>query len=214
MKINLDKAIEKYSEKSLIRSAISAIPYVGSTIDVILGTRGASIIQKRILAYIKVLEDQLNDLSENVVPKDYLNSEDFFDLIIKSFEIATKTRGENKLRLLSSVVKNSIVKPANKMNEDLLYFIDNLNENDIAFMLFLNNNIPNPPKEKVRVSGYKASELHKIHPQETEEVHLFNLMKLEKLGLLHKNSRVSGNMENIQYNPTKYFHILLQHLDK
>jgi|AntAceMinimDraft_9_1070365.scaffolds.fasta_scaffold122079_1 hypothetical protein len=212
MKINMDKAIEKYSEKILLRSAISAIPYIGNSIDIILSSRGATIIQNRILAYIEALKNQLNDLSSENVFKDYLNSEDFFDLIVKSFDIASKTSGENKIKLLSSIVKHSIKKPSNKINEDLLYIIENLNENDIVYMLFLNDNIPNPPKEKIRVSGLKARELHKVYPDESEDVHLFNLMKLEKLGLLHRNPSVVTEMEGIPYNPTKYFEVLLQYL--
>ncbi|MCK4296484.1 MAG: hypothetical protein KAX28_07510 [Candidatus Marinimicrobia bacterium] len=213
MKIDLNKACEKYSERFALRGAICAIPYVGGAIDFILATRGSSIIQNRIQTYIEVLTNQFNDLSEGVISKEYLDSEEFFDLIIKSFEIASKTRGSNKLKLLSSIVKRSVVKPVNNnMNEDLLYFIDNLNENDVIFMMFLNCNKPNSPKEKSLVSGYIASKLHEINPQESQEVYLFNLMKLEKLGLLHRNSRISANMENIPYNTTRYFQILLQYL--
>jgi len=213
MKINLDKACEKYSDSSVLRSTICAIPYVGGAIDVILSTKGSGIIQGRIRSYIEVLDKQFNDLSESTISKEYLESEEFFDLIIKSFEIASKTRGSNKRKLLSSVVKRSIIDSVNNnRNENLLYFIDNLNENDVVFMMFLNRNKPNPPKEKAAVSGYTARGLHEINPQESQEAYLFNLMKLEKLGLLHRNSRVSANMENIPYNTTKYFQLLLQYL--
>jgi len=48
MRIDLDKACEKYSEKAGLRGAICTIPYVGGAFDVFLATKGSNIIQNRI----------------------------------------------------------------------------------------------------------------------------------------------------------------------
>lgn len=214
MKINLNKACEKYSNNSLIRGAICAIPHIGGLIDIIMSTRGSKIRQGRIQQYIDLLKSQFNELSEKVISKEYLDSEEFFDLIISSFEIAARTRGENKRKLLSAVVKNSVILPVNNDdNEDLLYCISNLNENDVSFMILLNCNEPKVRKEEEYVSGYTVNGLYEIDQRVSKEAYLFSLMKLETLGLLHRNARVAGSMEQIPYNKTRYFRMLLKYLN-
>ncbi len=102
-------ALEVYSERATLRAVISAIPWVGGPIDAFLSTHGQRIVQNRIMSLLEVLQEELRDVHENQVDKSYIESEEFFDLIVQALEAAARTRERAKIRLYAKILKGAVV---------------------------------------------------------------------------------------------------------
>jgi hypothetical protein len=104
----LKPAIEKYSENALLRASISAIPFIGSPFDVFLATKAQKIVNDRIMNLFNELKEEMNKLEDSVVDKEYINSEEFIDLFIKTIEAAAKTRSNEKIKLYAKLLKGAV----------------------------------------------------------------------------------------------------------
>jgi len=104
----LNPAIEKYSENVVLRGAITLIPFIGSPLDIFLTTKAEKIFSDRIINLFDELKYEMTTLENKKVDKDYINSEEFIDLFIKTIEAAAKTRNKEKIKLYTKLVKGAI----------------------------------------------------------------------------------------------------------
>jgi hypothetical protein len=104
-----DKAVEMYSEQAALRATISAIPWIGSSIDAFLSTKGQKIVQNRITSLLDALKDEMRDIQEGKVDKPYLESDEFFDLTLKALEAATRTKEIAKIGMYARILKGAVV---------------------------------------------------------------------------------------------------------
>ncbi|MCK4357413.1 MAG: hypothetical protein KAW92_01475 [Candidatus Cloacimonetes bacterium] len=210
----LTKVSERYSENTLIRMLICGIPYIGGSLDVLFSSTGQKIVGSRIEFLFTSLKKEIGELSEDLISNDYLESEEFFDLIIKCINSAVKTRSKDKIVLLSKIIKDSIIikESGTITEEDLLCLIEELNFRDIEFIKFLLRNKPAVPKEKEATSDYSAVGLHKVDSRKPIDYYLFFLIRLEKIGLLSRNTRITANMERLQYEITPFLDKIIEYL--
>lgn len=111
------KATEVYNQKTILRGLICAIPYIGSSIDVILSTEAQKIIQQRLNFLLEQLKRDISELKEKDIDNDYLQSEEFFDLLIKTLESAAKTRHREKIKIYSKILRNSLIEKNRQKND-------------------------------------------------------------------------------------------------
>jgi len=103
------EALKAYSEKALVRATISAIPWVAGPLDAFLSTKGQKIVQGRITSLLAILQEELRDVHENQVDTSYIESEEFFDLMVKALEAAARTREREKISLYAQILKGAVV---------------------------------------------------------------------------------------------------------
>ncbi len=104
----LEKAAEIYSQSALLRAEICGIPFIGSSIDAFFGTRGQNIIQRRIFHFINKLKSEIAKLEEKKVDKEYIISEEFFDLMFRAFEYTGRTRDDSKIELYAKILRGAV----------------------------------------------------------------------------------------------------------
>ena len=104
----LKPAIEKYLENALLRASISAIPFIGSPFDVFLATKAQKIVNDRIMNLFSELIEEMSTLEDGMVDKDYIDSEEFIELFIKTIEVSTKTRNKEKIKLYAKLLKGTV----------------------------------------------------------------------------------------------------------
>ncbi len=109
LKDKLVLASKVYGDQILLRAAINAIPTIGGPIDILLSFSGQNFVIKRIETFIKELNEQVSQLTEDKINKDFLTTEQGFDLIVKAFNSASRTRQQEKLRLYSKIVKGTLI---------------------------------------------------------------------------------------------------------
>jgi hypothetical protein len=132
-KIKLDHAIEKYTEQSVIRAAITAIPWVGGPLDLLISSKGQKIVEKRILLLLEELKKQMKEITEEMINKEFLDSEEWFDLVIKALDSAMKTRSELKVKLYAQILKNAVIESGQEeySPEEYMYVISELTPKEI-----------------------------------------------------------------------------------
>lgn len=104
----LERAVEAYSRNTALRTAITCIPYIGGPLDVLLSSEGQKIVQARVIQMFQDLDSEMRRVQQSTVDKKYLKSEEFFDLILRGIEAATKTRHRKKIHLYAKVLRGAV----------------------------------------------------------------------------------------------------------
>jgi hypothetical protein len=102
----IQQAGEKYSEITALRAAVQLIPFIGGSLDTLVGGEGQKIQQRRIAHFIDELDRRLKSVE---TPKRALANEDLFDLMVGSFEQVAKARSEEKRARFAQIVANEVV---------------------------------------------------------------------------------------------------------
>ena len=131
----IDKAVEIYSNQVVIRSAIVAIPFVGSSIDTLLNGRASKIQTERILNAVNKLKDELEKVEDSKIDKLYLESEEFYDDIISYFNNITKERSELKVGYYSKILKERLEGSIVEIGTRQIYeALSNLSEDEVIIL--------------------------------------------------------------------------------
>lgn len=131
---NLTELSKKYSSNPILRSIISIIPYAGGSLDILLSEKWNSYYQRRVEQMFSQLSEDLKNL-ESKVDEEYLSSEEFFDIIYKILNEALKTRLDDKRKIYSKIIRDSIsVQKETMETESILEIVSNLYEMDLIFI--------------------------------------------------------------------------------
>jgi hypothetical protein len=102
-----------YEQNTALRTLVAAIPVIGSSLDMVLASEGQRIYKERIRKLIVAMKDDMHERMETVedsaLDKDYLKSEEFFDLVIRALDATIKTRDEAKRRMYARILTESTI---------------------------------------------------------------------------------------------------------
>ena len=84
------------------------------------------------MSLIKSLKDEMKDVKEDMIDKGYLNSEEFFDLVLIAFEAASRTRDIKKIKFYAKILKNSFTKEKDAiLPEEYINILKEMNKKEI-----------------------------------------------------------------------------------
>lgn len=201
-----------YNDLTHLRAIISAIPYVGSQLDLYLSTPGQKFVEERLEYMINQLQEAMILIKEDMISKEAFDTEEGFDLIQKTFIAAAKTRQKEKLKIFAKIIRGSLTKKNKKHDPELyLRIVDELSEIEleIAFLLY-----DVKEKRKVKVEGDNEAEngmtndpywFSKHYPQYSKDELEFILPRLEKTGLVKELVGFFVGYGGGQYDPTALF---------
>jgi plasmid stabilization system protein ParE len=128
------RALSAYVNSPIMRAAVAAIRYIGGAIDAFFGTWGAEVIQRRLDLLFEELESAAEKLEDGKVDKEYLHSEEFFDLLLRVFREASSTRHQDKIQLYARILVGSsnLDRPTNADPEDLLRVLAGLSPSQVG----------------------------------------------------------------------------------
>lgn len=131
--------IQKYEGKTVLRVIINLIPYVGGSLDVAL-SRWSQIKQKRMDDLLDAISEELKGVQEDSIKKEYLNSEDFYDLVYQIVNNALANRCPETRRAYAKVVKAAVLNEETTANlEDIIRQVEGIKEKDIFFLRAVKN---------------------------------------------------------------------------
>lgn len=107
-----------YADQTLIRSLINLIPNVGGSLDLLLSSSGQGFVIRRIEKFISELNEQIGELTESKINRDFLEKEEGFDLIVKAFNCASRTRQNEKLKLYAKIIKSALTEGKEYQEEE------------------------------------------------------------------------------------------------
>lgn len=183
-----------YNDLPYLRTAISTLPFIGSQLDFLLSTPGQKFMEERVEYLINQLEKEIAKLQEDSIDKNYLKTEEGYDLINKTFAIAARTRQRKKLDFLAKILKGAIV--SSKSSNDPEFYvklIDELNEKELEIALLIYKVKTQKEQEKKNEelkdesTGMSAGDPHwisKNYPQFSKDELQYILPRLEKTGLI------------------------------
>ncbi len=73
----------------------------------LFGGRGSQILEERRDRLLRSLSEQMQDLDERTVRKDYFETEEGFDLLIKALDEALRTRSKEKIAFYARILTQS-----------------------------------------------------------------------------------------------------------
>lgn len=191
---NVIQACITYSENINHRLYISNIPFIGGSIDLILSATAQNFIGRRIEKLLAELQIETSKLSFEKIDKNFLESEEWFDILLKSFEHTAKTRHEFKIKLFSKIITSSIRidrKCDKEEPEMFLKLIDELlvKELQVLFIFYKMNKNPKtypplPENQNEKLINGNAKWINYYHTEFKEEELVSILLRLEKNGLI------------------------------
>lgn len=115
----LDRSINYYAKASWLRTTIIGIggvigvinpivPAIVGTIDVALTIKAQKVAERRLNVLCQFWEQEMQNTSMQHIDKEYLESEEFFDLLIKVWDATKRTRQNEKISLYAQVLVGAI----------------------------------------------------------------------------------------------------------
>ena len=201
----LDKmkpAIEEYSENAILRASITSVPFIGSPLDIFLTTEAQKIVNDRIMSLFDKLKEEMNTLEDRIVDKDYINSEEFIELFIRTIEASAKTRNKEKIKLYAKLLKGAIKFQNRKKYspEEYLQVLSELTikELEVAKAIYRQQRQERRKDENELQWALRCGweKLEKKCPSIPEEDFRFIFLRLRKSGLIQ-------DLEHIYYSSNK-----------
>ncbi|MGE3598355.1 MAG: hypothetical protein AB7N70_22655 [Dehalococcoidia bacterium] len=105
LKQALVRAGEKYRDRTTLRAAVQAIPYVGGPIDTLLSGHAGRRQEARFASFLDDLDNRLRRIEDQ--PK-IEETDEFFDLILDVFERVIRSRSRAKRERFAQIIVNQV----------------------------------------------------------------------------------------------------------
>ena len=210
-------ASKSYSEDLGQRALISNIPIIGSSIDYIFTKKWSKYYNDRLEIFNNCVIQEFETLDENKVDKEFLKSNEFFDLTLRLIENSVKTRHQEKVQLFSKLLKSRVLKnySSNYDSDDFTNTINELIPKDIIII-----NAFFELSEKLKIEREKAEKPNEFFDYITIDKIIektdyskseisFSISKLIKLGLATESFESTfGMTSGGNYKATEYLNEL------
>lgn len=216
-KNKIETVLEKYSENSLYRAGINAIPYIGGSLDILLTSGIQKKTQERFEKFLSELENQIRGIDESKLNYTYLESEEFYDLFVQTSNLAVRTRLSEKIKAYSAILTSSLTSEFknNLKAEDILNIIEGLTENDIRLIKLISDYWESEDVKKInRDTVFEASSLSEMSINLSEEFIFLGLLRLIKNSLIIKHPVRSAPIPNLSFTVTPMFEVIKDYIVK
>ncbi len=219
IKHQIQQGLEIYSQRTVLRAVVNAIPWVGGSLDVVLSSGGQKIIEQRVCEIITRLKDDLELVKEVAIDREFLDTEAFFDLFRKALEASIKTRDDEKIKLYARILRNSLFKSVINKDaaEDYLSVLAELSSKELAVAKVIYDMQKDGPQkdenelQMAERSGWKNL-ASRAGLQEDEQD--FILKRLERTGLIKEITSGYWDYAGGVYVITKAFHSMMDYIRK
>lgn len=96
--------VEEYADQGITRALVTTLFPFLSGVDTYLTTLASKRQAARVVRYLKFLREEYSQLDQTKVDKEYFETEEGHDLLLRSLRHATMTRGEDRARIMAKVV--------------------------------------------------------------------------------------------------------------
>ncbi len=125
---SLETSLEILAEDPILRVLLKGIPLVGDSLTEIAAGKGQQIIEARRDEFLQLLAEHLATLEKQAIRKDYFQTPEGFDLLIKALDESRRTRSKEKRDIYARILRGAIVDFEQGRNsaEEYLYLISDL----------------------------------------------------------------------------------------
>ena len=102
--------LEKYSDMTGLRAMLQLIPFgIGSALDSYAGNKSNQIKYNRIKLLLETFSEGVSKLDEEILNKDYIESDEFFILFSKVIGSCEIEKNKEKIEFFKNLLVNTIV---------------------------------------------------------------------------------------------------------
>lgn len=199
---------KKYGDNLLIRTCICAIPNIGGSLDVILTDKWNVYNQNRIEDFLDKLSKELKLLDEKSINKEFIYSEEFYDIVYQILKDVTSSRVSEKRTIYSKILKEALSENTKTCDlESLIEQVGNIKEKDMLFLKYLQKYFAS----KNELTGEDLSTYISENNFDVEEVTRL-LFRFAYLGILDYSMNVLTMRRKIRFSKTNLFSKLCEYI--
>jgi len=127
-----------YNDMSALRAAISAIPFIGTFLDLTISLPGQKFAEERLEYLISQLQEEIANVKDAIVDNTFLKTEEGYDLIQRTFIAGAKTRQKEKLQLFAKILRGAYLQQQSNHNPELyVSIVDELSARELEALFLL-----------------------------------------------------------------------------
>lgn len=132
----LTNASKAYTENPILRMITNLIPTIGGSLDIAFSEKWNKINNSRIEVFMTSLTEDLSDIKENFVNKDFIESEDFANLYKTCLTSSIKTRHHERILLFARILKGAMTSDKFDMDEfeEILPTLEIVSERELMLL--------------------------------------------------------------------------------
>lgn len=187
IKSKLVQISKGYADQTMIRAAINLIPAVGGSLDLLLSSSGQNFVIRRIEKLISELSEQIGELNESKINHAFFEKEEGFDLVIKVFTSASRTRQNEKLKLYAKIIKGALTEGKEYQEEEpelYLQIVEELSVKELRVAKCLYELKETKSKDSENINNNDALWLSNKYPEFDKDELVSILVRLERTGLI------------------------------
>ena len=211
-----------YNEMILLRGLISVIPYVGPLLDYTFSMPGQKFVEERLEFLINELHNEMKEVKEAIIENRFLDTEEGYDLIQRTFVAAARTRQKEKLKLFAKVLRGAYTKKDTVHDPELyVKIVDELSERELeAAILLYSVKLKRKSMSEEEISpfsdgiGNDPYWFSKYYPQFSKEELEYILLRLAKTGLFKEQTGAYMGNTGYSYNATSLLSSFINYIEK
>lgn len=146
----IEKGIVSYANATWLRAAVVGIsgvmgvavplaPVTVGMLDVAITTKAQKFAERRLNLLCESWEREVRKIPPDIVDKEYIDSEEFFDLLFKAWESTKRTRHDEKISLYAKILAGALPLQDRREHspEDYLAILTELNPQEIDVLRVL-----------------------------------------------------------------------------
>lgn len=106
----VEAAVERLNQDPYLLATVSAVPIIGGSITQVLTGIGQQIVQKRNAKLFEQLSEHLASVDEQSIRRDYFETPEGIDLLIKAMDESCRTRSDEKRDLIARILRGALTK--------------------------------------------------------------------------------------------------------
>lgn len=106
----VDRMLAWYESQPWLRAVIQAIPFGGGSADTLLAWRALNLNKRRVEELLVNISERLSSVEESSLDGEFLQSEQFFDLLRNCADIVARTSSEYKRKHVADFLTGTIVR--------------------------------------------------------------------------------------------------------
>lgn len=130
----VDKLLTEVVNKDpIVLASLSAVPYFGGTIATFFSAKYLELYQERTAELFRQFAEHLNSVDEQAIRRDYFDTPEGMDLLIRAVEASSKTRSHSKRDLIGRVLSGAVLDYEDEeySPEEYLNLISDLTEREL-----------------------------------------------------------------------------------
>lgn len=163
----MDKNLPTISENSKkenielgIEATLNLIPVAGGFLATYFGELRSKRMLERMQVYFDYFTQRINTLETDKVDHDYLQSEEFAELLIQGAELSAKSSKKKRIERFANILINNSLKTnkSRERTENIISFVDRISDLDGVILLAFGH----PEKESLRMNSKNDAINHVI----------------------------------------------------